>query len=329
MSKRALVTGGGGFLGLYIVEALLADGWQVRVFCRGQYQALLDLDVEVINGDLVDSGQITAACADIDVVFHVASKTGPWGNYQDFYATNVLGTENVIAGCLAQGVKKLIYTSSPSVLSFYDDLCGVDEAYPFPEKRISAYQETKMLAEQRVIEANSSALCTTALRPHAIWGPRDTQLFATLMDRIKQNKLKIIGDGKNKISVSYVENTAKAHLQAAQSDRVGGQVYFINEEQPVELWSWINELVASVGLKPVTKKVPYGLAYVIGSVCEWVCRVLPFLGDPPITRALVSVSGKHHYFDVSKAKRDFGFHNAVSMEEAKQRFATYFKGIEQ
>ena len=75
--------------------------------------------------------------------------------------------------------------------------------------------------------------------------------------------------------------------------------------------------------------MPYGLAYVIGLVCEWVCRVLPFLGDPPITRALVSVSGKHHYFDVSKAKRDFGFHNAVSMEEAKQRFASYFKGIEQ
>lgn len=321
----ALVTGGAGFLGLYIVEALLAEGWQVRVFCRGRYESLEALDVEVINGDLVDPVQVRKACDNVEVVFHVASKTGPWGDYQEFYATNVIGTENVIAACKDAGVKKLIYTSTPSVLSFYEDLKGVDESHPFPTQRISAYQETKMMAEKQVIEANSESLCTTALRPHAIWGPRDTQLFAKLIERIVANKLKIIGNGKNRISVSYVENTAQAHLQAAASDRVGGQVYFINEVEPVALWPWINELVASIGLQPVTSQVPYGLAYGIGAVCEILFGLLPFLGEPPITRALVSVSGKDHYFDVSKAERDFGFHNDIDMDEAKRRFTAYFK----
>ena len=328
MMKKALVTGGAGFLGLYVVEALLADDWQVSVFCRGQYSCLDELDVFVIRGDLINAADVLAACKGMDTVFHVAAKTGPWGDYQQFYNTNVIGTQNIIQACQKQEVRRLIYTSSPSVLSFYKDLVNVDESHAFPRQRISAYQETKMLAEQAVLAANTKSLVTTALRPHALWGPRDTHLFAAIVERIKAGKLKIIGDGKNKISVSYVENSALAHLQAASSDQCGGKVYFINETEPVELWPWVNELVTAIGLDPVTKKVPYKLAYGLGFIIENIYKILPFLGEPPMTRALVSVCGKDHYFNTRRAVEDFQFHNVIPMAEAKARFVSYFKQVQ-
>ena len=250
---KALVTGGGGFLGLHLVEVLLQKGYDVNVFCRGQYDTLDALGVNVIQGDLASAEQVMAACAGQDVVFHVAAKTGPFGAYDEFERVNVTGTQNVIAACIGNDVKKLVYTSSPSVLSFADDLSGVDESWPYPDFMVSAYQHTKMLAEQQVLAANGTdGLMTVALRPHAIWGPRDTQLLPFIIERSKQGKLAVIGDGTNKISVSYVENTAHAHVQAAESDRVGGKVYFINEPEPVEMWSWINSLLRELGVPEVT-----------------------------------------------------------------------------
>ena len=324
---KALVTGGGGFLGLHLVEALLHKGYDVTVFCRGHYDELDALGVPVIQGDLANAEQVMAACKGQDVVFHVAAKTGPYGAYEEFERINVQGTDHVIEACTANGVKKLVYTSSPSVLSFAENLSGVDESWPYPDTVISAYQHTKMLAEQRVLAANGQhGLMTTALRPHAIWGPRDTQLLPFIIERSQQGKLAVLGDGKNKISVSYVENTAHAHIQAAESDRVGGKVYFINEVEPVEMWSWINSLLRELGAPEVKKRLPYGMAYGLAYLMEKTWKWLPLKGDPALTRAIVAACGKDHHFDESAAQRDFNLQSPVPMDEAVRRFLEYFRG---
>ena len=323
---KALVTGGGGFLGQYLVEALLQKNYEVTVFCRGHYESLDALGVTSIKGDLANAKQVKEACRDQDIVFHVAAKTGPWGEYEDFYRVNVVGTENVVEACITNGVKKLVYTSSPSVLSFFEDLSGVDESWPYPEFVVSAYQHTKMFGEQLVLAANgTNGLMTTALRPHVIWGPRDTQLFAGIIERVQQGKLAIIGDGKNKISVSYVENTAHAHIQAAESDNVGGKVYFVNEVEPVEMWGWINSLFRQLGVQEVKKRIPYKAAYFIGYLAEKIYQWLPLRGEPLFTRSVVAACGRDHYFDVSAAQRDFNLQSPVSMEEATRRFLNYYR----
>lgn len=325
---KTLVTGGGGFLGRYIVEALLVQGHEVAVLCRGDYPVLRQLGVKLIQADLGNQDAVKAACQGIERVFHVASKTGPTGRYADFHHTNVVGTRNVIDGCLANGVHKLIYTSSPSVLVGFDDLSGVDERTPFPTKIISAYQHTKMLAEQMVLAAHGQqGLVTTALRPHAIWGPRDTQLFALLIERHRAGKLIRVGNGRNKISVSYVENAAAAHLQAANSEHVGGKAYFVNEPEPVEMWPWIDGLFASIGLPPVTRQVSYRTAYVLGAISEAATAMMPWLGEPKLTRLLAAVCAKDHYFDISAAQRDFGLSSPVPMDEAQRRFTQYFQSV--
>lgn len=322
---KTLVTGGGGFLGRYIVEALQAQGHDVAVLCRGDYPLLRQQGVQLIQADLADAQAVSKACQGIERVFHVASKTGPWGRYEDFHRTNVQGTRNVIDACHANGVRKLIYTSSPSAVIGFDDLCKANEQTPYPAKPISAYQHTKMLAEQMVLGAHGQhGLITTALRPHAIWGPRDTQLLPALIERHKAGKLIRVGSGHNLISVSYVENAAWWHLQAADYDEAGGKVYFVNEAEPVSMWAWIDGLLAAIGLPPVKREVSYATAYAIGAVSEALFTALPRLGEPKLTRAVAAVCAKHHYFDVSAAQQDFGLSSPVSMAEAHRRFAAWF-----
>src|SRR6056297_2015 len=118
---QALVTGGGGFLGLYIVEQLRNAGHDVRVLCRGTYPELQRLNVNVVQADIRNRDAVTDACGNVEAVFHVAAIPGIWGRWETYHSINTLATENVIAACAAQQVKRLIYTSSPSVVFYGSD----------------------------------------------------------------------------------------------------------------------------------------------------------------------------------------------------------------
>ncbi|MFN2110814.1 MAG: NAD-dependent epimerase/dehydratase family protein, partial [Anaerolineae bacterium] len=244
---RNLVTGGGGFLGRYIVEQLLARGDEVTVFARGAYPELEALGARVVRGDLQDVEAVNHACAGIDVVFHVAAKAGMSGPWDDFYGVNVTGTQNVIAACRANGVPKLIYTSSPSVIFDGTPQESVDESYPYPTHYESPYPHTKAIAEQDVMAAHRGdtqgvPLLTVSLRPHLIIGPRDNHLLPGLLARAKTGLLPQVGDGTNKVDLTDVEDAARAHLLAADALEPGspldgppghGCVYFISQDEPV------------------------------------------------------------------------------------------------
>ena len=229
---RALVTGGGGFLGLYLVEQLLHGGAEVRVFCRGRYRQLDELNVECIRGDVRDRSALTSACEGIDTVFHTAAVPGVWGPWGHYHSINTVGTANVIAACRASQVEKLIYTSSPSVVFDGTEHHNASESLPYPERWLCHYPHSKALAEQAVLAASDDQLATCSLRPHLIWGPRDNHLIPRLVARARTGRLRRVGTGQNLVSMSYVENVAAAHVQAATAlnpdSPVAGQAYFIN-----------------------------------------------------------------------------------------------------
>ncbi len=321
---KALVTGGGGFLGLYIVEQLLARGDSVRVFCRGSYERLDELGVETVQGDLRDKAAVSSACQGIEAVFHVAAVPGVWGPWEYFYGINTLGTQHVVAACLEQGVRRLIYTSSPSVVYDGKPHMDADESLPYPETYLCPYPHTKALAERSVLESNGSqGLLTVALRPHLIWGPRDNHLIPRLIQRALSGRLRQVGDGENVISMAYVENVAAAHLQASDALKVGspvaGQAYFINEPEPVQLWPWINELLQRAGLPPVTRQISAKTARRIGHLLEVVYGVCRLRGEPPMTRFVASQLSESHSYGIHKAQRDFGYAPQVTVEEGMRR----------
>src|ERR1700712_1789887 len=148
---RALVTGGGGFLGGAGVRALLARGDDVVSFARGDYPLLREAGVQTIRGDLGEPRDVLAAAEGCELVFHVAAKAGIWGSDADFERSNVLGTENVLQACRDHAISRLVHTSTPSVVHAGADVMGADESLPYATTFSSAYPRTKAVAERRVL----------------------------------------------------------------------------------------------------------------------------------------------------------------------------------
>ncbi|MFP4396373.1 MAG: NAD-dependent epimerase/dehydratase family protein, partial [Anaerolineales bacterium] len=327
---RALVTGGGGFLGRYIVEQLVARGDEVVSFSRGAYPELDRLGARTARGDLRDRDALIRAAEGVDAVFHVAAKAGLWGPWDEFYAVNVTGTEHVVAACRANGVPKLIYTSSPSVIFDNTSQVGVDESYPYPADADyeSPYPHTKALAERAVIAANGPDLATVSLRPHLIFGPRDTHLLPGLLDAARSGRLPQVGDGANVVDLTYVTDAARAHLLAADAltpdSPVAGAIYFISQDDPVVLWPWIRQLLRQLDLPGPRARLSLPVARALGAVLEAIYRVLPLQGEPPMTRFLASELAQSHTYDISRAKRELGYHPQTSMAQALEQTVAYF-----
>ena len=322
-----LVTGGTGFLGRRLVERLLADGRRVAVLGRTPAPDLAARGVRFIRASLEDAPAVRAACAGIETVYHTAAKVGVWGRYGDFYRANVLGTRALLEGCRLHGVARLIHTSTPSVVYHGGPLANADESLPLTTACPSPYPLTKALAEREVLAANSPALRTLALRPHLIWGRGDPHLVPRLLARARAGRLRIVGDGRNRVDLVHVDNAVDAHLLAEAALRLGpgswdqpagprradGRAFFITNGEPVRLWDWINGLLAALGEPPVTKQVSWGSAAARGAVCEAAWRVLPLRGEPPMTRFIATELAQDHWFNLAAARRDLGYAPRVTM----------------
>ena len=321
-SSPTLVTGGTGFLGRHLVERLLAAGRPVTVLARRADPALVARGVRFITASLDDAPAVAAACAGHATVFHTAAKVGVWGRYADFFRTNVLGTRAILAGCRAHGVARLVYTSTPSVVYNGQALANADESLPLATSCPSPYPLTKAIAEREVLAANSappSGLRTVALRPHLIWGVGDPHLVPRVLARARAGRLRIIGDGTNRVDMVHVANAVDAHLAAEQTlsssqpSTACGRPYFITNGEPVLLWEWINQLLTALGEPPVTRRLSLSTASALGAVCETLWRVLPVTTEPPMTRFIAAELAKDHWFNLAAARRDLGYEPRVSM----------------
>jgi nucleoside-diphosphate-sugar epimerase len=327
---KALVTGGGGFLGGAIVRMLRERGDQVVSYSRGSYPGLERLGVEQVSGDLGDRDLLVRAAAGCDVVFHVAAKAGIWGAYDDYYRANVTGTKNVLAACRENGICRLVHTSSPSVDFDGRDMEGGDESLPYPERFEAHYPRTKAIAERLVLAANGPDLATTALRPHLIWGPGDNHLVPRIVARAKAGRLRRIGNRPCLVDTVYVDNAAHAHLQAA--DRLvpgappAGRAYFISNGEPIPLWEMVNRILAAAGQPPVERSVSPGVAAAVGLLCEAVWGLLRLPGEPPMTRFVAHELSTAHWFDLAAARRDLGYAPQVSINEGLERLREWLQG---
>jgi nucleoside-diphosphate-sugar epimerase len=327
---KALVTGGGGFLGGAIVRLLRRHGHEVRSFTRTAYPWLDELGIEQVFGDIADMAAVENALAGMDVVFHVAAKAGVWGRYAEFFATNVTGTQNILAACQKLGVRKLIYTSTPSVVHGGGDLPGANESTPYPRHFEAAYPETKALAEKMVLATNGSDLATVALRPHLIWGPGDPHLIPRILARAKEGKLRRVGSRGVKVDVTFIDNAAEAHILAAQRLEIGspiaGKVYFITNGEPVDLWDFLNRVLAEAGLPPVTRTVSVWKARLAGRILEWAYRIFRLPGEPSMTRYVASQLATSHWYNITAARSDLGYEPRVSLEEGLKQLGEKLRG---
>ncbi len=320
---RIVVTGGGGFIGGALVTRLRGLGLQVTSFSREHYPRLDALSVRQIRGDVADGGRLGQAFEGCTLVFHVAAKAGIWGRYVDFHETNVIGTRNVLQACHDEGIRRLVYTSSPSVVFAGEDMTGADESVPYARHFKAAYPETKAIAEKMVLGAANERLATVALRPHLVWGPGDSHIIPGLLRRAREGQLRRIGRQEKKVDFTYIDNAVHAHLLAAQrlapASPISGRSFFITDDRPVSLWGFINRLLETAGLPPVTRSVHPGVAYAAAWLVESVYRGLGLRSEPRLTRFLVEEMATAHWFDISAARRELGYRPLVDLETGMER----------
>jgi nucleoside-diphosphate-sugar epimerase len=320
---KVLVTGGGGFLGGAVVRLLHARGDVVRSFTRSNYPWLAEIGVEQALGDLSDADAVKKAAEGCDAVLHVAAKAGVWGRYEDYVGTNVNGTQNVLAACKAHRIRKLVFTGTPSAVHIGGDVEGANESLPVATHFLAYYPETKAKAEKFVLAANGPDLATVSLRPHLIWGPGDPHLVPRLIARARAGKLRRVGKRNVKVDVTYVDNAAEAHVLAldrvAPGSPIAGKTYFISNGEPVDLYDFVNRILATAGLPPVTKSVAVWQAKLAGRVLERVYALFRLTGEPAMTRFLAGQLSTSHWYDISAAKRDLGYEPKVSVAEGLAR----------
>lgn len=317
-----MVTGGGGFLAGHLIDKLVDAGHLVRtVELPGRdVERLKDLEVEIISGDLCNPSIAERACQGMDVVFNPAALAASIGPWKRFWSVNVELVDNIIAGCKKAGVKRLVHVSSPSAVFDGSDHIDADETLPYPNKFLNHYSATKAESERRVLAANGRELETVAIRPHAIWGPRDRKLFPRIIERAKSRRLLQVGDGTNVISTVYVENAADALILAAAAEKGPGNVYFATDNDTVNLWDFLKRILDDLGLPPIRASIPYPLAYAVGAVQEGAWTVLKMYGEPTITRYAAAELAKNHSYSIARARSDLGYEPKILREEGLQRF---------
>ncbi len=328
LPNNILVTGGGGFLGGAIVRILVDLQKTVRSLARGFYPELDAMGVHQIQGDISDPDAVEQACEGVELVFHTAAKPGVWGPYEDYFKTNVTGTENVVAACQAHKVRALIHTSSPSVVFDGTDMEGTDESAPYPDHYAAHYPATKALAEKKVAAmVAANGLRAVMLRPHLIWGPRDNHLVPRIIARA--NRLRIVGDGRNVVDTVYIDNAAHAHILAAEKllehPGLSGRVYFISNDEPINLWEMVNKILDAGGKPPITRTISQPAAFKLGASLEFCYNLFNKKSEPPMTRFVAEELATSHWFDISAAKKDLGYQPHVSTEEGLRRLKAWLK----
>lgn len=325
---KVLVTGATGFLGQALARRLHSQ--QADVSALGRNPAVLaQLEREgmrPIRADLADREALAAACQGQAIVFHVGALAAPWGRAQDFYHSNVLGTQNVIAGCETHGVQRLVHVSTPSIYFGLDSLVNVAEGALLPPRPVNEYARTKLLAETEIDSAFARGLPVITIRPRAIFGPGDTTILPRLITRLKTGRLPVIGDGQNVIDMTYVENVVDALLLCAASPAATlGKKYNITNGEPTALWPLIAKLCKALGYPYPKRHIPYPVADGIATLLEVVYRLRPGQPEPPLTRYSVALLAKNTTLDISAARRELGYQPRISVEDGFQRFVEWWQ----
>ncbi len=329
VGKKVLVTGGGGFVGKAVVKQLIKAGVETCIVSRNYYPDVEKLGAESIVGNICDQNLLDKITQDVVCVIHVAALAGIWGEWSDYYGSNVIGTQNVIESCLKNEVFSLVYTSTPSVVFDRSDILGGNENLPYANSFLCHYARSKVIAEKMILQANCPKMFTCALRPHLIWGPGDPHLLPRLIEKGRKKQLKRVGDGTNIVDISYVDNVAHAHVLAAENLKTtaacAGKAYFVSQGEPVNLWDWINTLFAAMDIPPVKQADYFSSAYRVGSLLELVYQGIRVQKEPPMTRFIAEQLAKSHFFSIENSRNDFGYEPLVTTEEGLVRSINWFK----
>jgi len=315
--QLAFVTGGSGFVGGRLIQALVAQGWQVRALVRGQKAAasVAALGADPVLGELTDQTALSKAMAGSTVVFHVAALFKMWGKEKEFNAVNVDGTRALVEAAVdAPSVQKVIMVSAAAVVQGDPEpLVNIDERVPAQQRSFAPYSSSKAAAEQILLAANGrrDGFQTVAIRPPMIWGT-GMPMLDQMVEVVKAGNWQWPDGGTQAMSTCHVNNLIDAVLLSVDH---GNGAYFVADAEEGTLKSVIGDLLATRGVKAGDKSVSFGVAWMLAAVMGFFWKLFNLKGEPPITRQMLRMIGKSFTLNIGKARRELGYAPRVSWKQ--------------
>ncbi len=324
--RTVLVTGATGFLGGAVCWWLASRGWRVTATGRNEAagRELTLAGTLFRRASLEHTDETTGLCDGQNAVVHCAARSSPWGSWRAFHDANIRATENVLRMARVARVRRFVHISTPSIYFDFRHRHDLTESSPLPTRQVNAYTATKLEAERLALAAGNEGLPVVVLRPRAIFGPGDTTIFPRILQAAKGGRLPIIGDGRNVVDLTYVDNAAESVACAldAPADCLG-QTFNITDGQPVVLWEFLAAILNQLGLPAPRRRLPVRTALLLAALTEGIGRLRN--REPALTRYGVGVLGYSQTFDISKARTVLGYHPEVSSAEGARRLVEHLR----
>jgi len=321
---RALVTGATGFIGSHLVEALLKRGDQVRCLVRKTSDLiwLKNLPIELVHGDCNNKASLGEAVKGVDQVFHLAGVTKAIEE-KTYFEVNALGTENLIHACLENNPRpqKFIYLSSQAAAGPCQN--GGKKRESDRCEPVSAYGHSKRMGEEFAL-THSHEISLLILRPSAVYGPRDRDIYAFFKLLSKRIKPCLYSQDQH-ISLCYVQDIIQAVLLAAEAQESSGEIFFLSDGHAYRLGEIGDIFAQAMGVTPVCIRVPEWMVFGIASFSEYLSK---FSGKPPLLNKgkVEEMMQKNWVCDITKAKTLLGFEPQFKLSQgAKLTYEWYRK----
>jgi dihydroflavonol-4-reductase len=298
-----MVTGGSGFIGGALVDALVAQGRPVRALARSEQaaEALRARGAEPVTGDVLDTDSLDRAMAGCDVVYHAAGVNSfCLPDPRPMEKVNVEGSANVVAAAASAGVRRVVYTSSAAALGEVHGTVGNEES-PHRGWFLSQYERTKYLAEVRVLhDAKALNVDVVCVSPSSVQGPGRLHGTARLLLQYLNGKLKFLVNSP--ISFLDIADCTAGHL-AAEARGVTWQRYVLNGGT-FTTRELIGIVATSTGIQQRVTWLPGSAALAAAAVVEAGARATG--RKPPLCREMMRTVLNGHNYDGSRAERELG-----------------------
>jgi dTDP-4-dehydrorhamnose 3,5-epimerase len=322
--KKVLVTGATGFLGGYVVEELRNNGYEV--VAQGRKQEVLNelkkkYKIKTIKCDI---NNLDGMKLKVDYVIHAAALSTVWGRWDDFYNSNVKGTESVVNFCKNNKVKRLVYVSSPSIYSAKKDRFDIKENEVDTSNNLNYYIKSKIMAE-RIITELEDTLEWVIIRPRGLFGVGDTSIIPRLINANNKIGVPLFNNGKNIVDITCVENVALSLRLALESPKSNGNIYNITNGEPTEFKQILDSVFLNLNQEVHYRNMNVKVMYAVASVIEVFYKLFRIYKEPMITRYNIVTLGYSQTLNIDKAKADLNYIPKITLNEGILKYAEYEK----